>query len=81
MKLATLVCLCDGQVNGDVENFDISTEEGKQKAIDAWTERIKDCYCFESEANILSRIEEGIREDYSYVGGEFSFQLFWNDLI
>ena len=83
MKLATLICLSAGEVDGEVETFNIDTSEGKEMAINAWKSRIRETWESESETEIFSRIEEGIINDYSYVdrNNDYSFQLFWNELI
>lgn len=80
MKIATLVCLTEGEVDGDVETFDVSNPKGLDIAIDAWKQRIRDNWDGDSEEEILSRIEDGIIQDYSYKSGPYSFQLFWSEL-
>ncbi len=80
MKIATLICLTDGEVDGDVQTFDISTDEGKKKALLAWEQRIRNCWESDSTEEILSRIEDGVINEYSYVHNGYSFQLFFGDL-
>ena len=80
MKIATLVCLADGEVDGDVQPFDVSTEEGMKNALLAWEQRIRECWESDSEHEILSRIEDGVINEYSYVHDGYSFQLFFGDL-
>ena len=77
MKVATLVCISDGEVDRDIENFDISTEEGLQKAITSWKVRIREHYDTDSEEEVLSRIEDGIINEYSYKMDGVSFELFF----
>jgi hypothetical protein len=80
MKIAQLVCISDGEVDGDVRTFDISTEDGRAKAIIAWKDRIKETWEADSNEEMLSRIEEGIINDFSYSCDGNSFQLFWGNL-
>lgn len=80
MRLATLICIADGEVDGDVETFDISTAEGKMVAINAWKDRIRKHWDTDSEHEVASRIEDGVIGDYSYTHDGYSFQLFWNEL-
>lgn len=76
MKIATLVCITEGEVNGDVQTFDISTTEGREKAISAWKERIREVYDTDSEHAILA----GILNEYDYHNGTDSFILFFGEM-
>lgn len=79
MKIATLICIVDGEVDGDVETFNI--DEGNEIAVQAWKDRIRSIWDGDSEEEILSRIEDGIIEDYSYDDHSGTkVQLFWGDL-
>lgn len=80
MKIATLVCITEGEINGDVTTFDISNSEGWNRAVENWKDRIKSVYDTDSEHEVLSRIEDGIMNEYSYVSGCDSFQLFFSEL-
>lgn len=79
MKIATLICIVDGEVDGDVETFNI--DDGKEIAVQAWKYRIRSIWEADSEEEILARIEDGIIEDYSYNDRSGTkVQLFWGDL-
>lgn len=79
MKIATLICIVEGEIDGDVESFNI--DEGKEIAIQAWKDRIRSIWDSDSEEEILSRIEDGIIEDYSYDDHSGTrVQLFWSEL-
>lgn len=79
MKIATLICIVDGDVDGDVETFCI--DDGKEVAVQAWKDRIRSIWEADSEEEILARIEDGIIEDYSYDDRSGTkVQLFWNEL-
>lgn len=80
MKVATLICMAEGKINGDVEVFNINQEEGLAKAIDAWKNRIREHWDGDSELEVHSRIEEGIINDYCYGWEDYSFQLFWTEV-
>lgn len=80
MKIATLVCITEGEVNGDVQTFDISTTEGREKAISAWKERIREVYDTDSEHEVLARIEDGILNEYDYHNETDSFILFFGEM-
>lgn len=75
MKIATLVCITEGEVNGDVQTFDISTTEGREKAISAWKERIREVYDTDSEHKVLA----GILNEYDYHDETDSFILFFGE--
>lgn len=79
MKIATLVCITDGEVNGDVRTFDISTPEGRENAVSSWKERIREVYDTDSEHEVLARIEDGILNEYDYHDGTDSFILFFGE--
>lgn len=76
MKIATLVCITEGEVNGDVQTFDISTTEGREKAISAWKERIREVYGTDSEHEVLA----GILNEYDYHNETDSFILFFGEM-
>ena len=78
MKTAILICMTDGEIDGDVRVFDISI--GNENAISAWKERIRQNWDFESEEEVLSRIEDGIINDYNYSHNGYSFALYWSEL-
>lgn len=80
MRIATLICIADGEVDGDVECFDISTPKGIEVAANAWKARIKYHWDADSEEEVLSRIEDGIINGHSYKSGEYSFDLFFGNL-
>jgi hypothetical protein len=80
MKIATLVCITEGEVNGDVTTFDISRNEGREKAIAEWKDRIRQVYDTDSEHEVLARIEDGIINEYDYHSGVDSFTLFFSEL-
>lgn len=81
MKLAILVCIWDGEVYDDVVPFIVDTPEGMEIAIQAWKDRIKEAYESDSEEEVLSKIEEGINNDYCWKdnGGMNSYSLFWGN--
>ena len=80
MNIATLVCITEGEVNGDVTTFDISSNEGREKAIAEWKHRIRQVYDTDSEHEVLARIEEGIINEYYYYNEIDSFILFFSEL-
>lgn len=80
MKIATLVCISEYEIDGGVRTFDVSTSEGMTKAIDAWKERIREVYDTDSEHEGLARIEDGIINKYAYYDGPLSFVLFFGEM-
>lgn len=82
MKIATLICIWDGEVNGDVRPFNVDTPEGRERAIEAWKDCIREAYESDSEDEVLSKIEEGIINDFCWKdnGDMNSYSLYWGNL-
>lgn len=82
MKIATLVCLSEGEIIGDIQTFNVDTPDGREKAIEAWKDRIKDAYEEDSDEEVLSRIEDGIICDFEYYDNRMDncYSLYWGNM-
>lgn len=92
MKIATLIQITEGEINGDVQTFNISAPEGMTKAVDEFSDLCRSelsqveifengDYRYLTPDEIQFKLSEAIDSDYELDTNGIYIVLHWSDLI
>lgn len=92
MRIATLIQITEGEINGDVQTFDISSTEGMAKASETFSDlcrsELEQVEIFENgdyrhltPDEIQEKLSEAIDSDYELDTNGVYIVLHWSELI
>jgi len=92
MRIATLIQITEGEINGDVQTFDISSPEGMENASEAFSElcrsELAQVEIFENgdyrhltPDEIQDKLSEATDSDYELDTNGIYIVLHWSELI